>query len=101
MLELSRDGGAGRAASFAAAAVPSTLGATLGGAALAPLGPAGVGAGMAAGGAVARRASEVAEGYRFGDVTRGVLKAGREARGAESGYQFGDFTKGVWSKFKK
>eukprot|EP00435_Cladocopium_sp_Y103_P053366 s610_g17.t1 len=143
------------AASFAydKAVVSSTVGATIGGTMLAPFGPAGVGTGMAAGSTAARRVSEclgqatvavrevvsstVAEGkesrsdpsgaYRFGDFTRGVLRAGREQReasgasgasgsaassggacgaggeagGANQGYRPGDFTRGLWSKLRK
>ncbi|CAL1126400.1 unnamed protein product [Cladocopium goreaui] len=133
------------AASFAyeSAVVSSTLGATIGGTMLAPLGPAGVGS------TAARRVSErmgqatlalrevisntVEEGkesrsdpsgaYRFGDFTRGVLRAGREQReasgtsgapggaassggeadgtAANTSYRPGDFTRGLWSKLRK
>mmetsp|Transcript_24945 Transcript_24945/g.54397 ORF Transcript_24945/g.54397 Transcript_24945/m.54397 type:complete len:709 (-) Transcript_24945:63-2189(-) len=36
--------------------------------------------------------------YRFGDITRGLVARGKQARGAdkEEGYQFGDFTRGFF-----
>ncbi|KAL9180858.1 hypothetical protein ACHAXT_011311 [Thalassiosira profunda] len=38
------------------------------------------------------------EGYRFGDVTRGIVARGKKADGrdANSGYKFGDFTRGLF-----
>jgi len=40
--------------------------------------------------------------YQFGDVTRGVLRAGRESRGDASGqgYKFGDLSRGLWTKMR-
>ncbi|CAE7409777.1 unnamed protein product [Symbiodinium sp. CCMP2456] len=121
-------------------AASSTVGASVGGVLLAPLGPAGVTAGMMGGAAAGRRVSESAGrrasafqqsisqtlvegrevreareatrtesheecqssegGYRFGDFTRGLVRAGREARGGES-YKLGDLTRGAWSKMKR
>lgn len=118
-------------------AASSTVGASVGGVLLAPLGPAGVTAGMVGGAAAGRKASESAGrrasafqqsicqtlaegrevreatraesheesqgsggGYRFGDFTRGLIRAGREARGGES-YKLGDLTRGAWSKMKR
>ena len=40
-------------------------------------------------------------GYRFGDFSRGLLRAGRESRGGEEGYKFGDLTVGAWSKLRR
>jgi len=38
------------------------------------------------------------QGYRFGDVTRGIISRGRQLDGRDenSGYQFGDFTRGLF-----
>ncbi|CAE7222892.1 unnamed protein product [Symbiodinium natans] len=44
--------------------------------------------------------SPAGSGYRFGDFTRGLLRAGRESRGGE-GYKIGDLTRGAWSKMKR
>ena len=44
------------------------------------------------------------ERYQFGDFTRGLLAAGRESRGEEGGnqgYKPGDLTRGIWSKLKR
>ncbi|CAJ1949791.1 unnamed protein product [Cylindrotheca closterium] len=42
--------------------------------------------------------SQQQQGYRFGDVTRGIVARGRQLDGREenSGYQFGDFTRGLF-----
>lgn len=43
---------------------------------------------------------ESTSGYRFGDITRGILFAGaatRRRRGGDGGYHFGDFTRGLTS----
>ena len=57
--------------------------------------------------------SDPSGAYRFGDFTRGVLRAGRQQREAPSGassggeaaantgYRPGDFTRGLWSKLRK
>ena len=40
-------------------------------------------------------------GYRFGDLTRGVIAKGKQARGGDSQkseYKFGDFTRGLFGK---
>lgn len=74
-------------------------------------GPVGMVAGAFLGSVSARKATENAssaaaeiseregrQGYRFGDVTRGLVARGKEARGAgENGkYQFGDLTRGLF-----
>ncbi|CAE7034743.1 unnamed protein product [Symbiodinium sp. CCMP2592] len=142
LVSLSWERGVGGSVSTAAEhayetrAVSSTVGASVGGVLLAPLGPAGVTAGMMGGAAAGRRTSESAGrrasalqqsicqtlaegrevresasaeheesrssggGYRFGDFTRGLVRAGREARGGES-YKLGDLTRGAWSKMKR
>ncbi|CAE7641716.1 desi2 [Symbiodinium pilosum] len=40
------------------------------------------------------------DGYKFGDVSRGLVASGKASRGAapDSGYKFGDLTRGVISK---
>eukprot|EP00434_Breviolum_minutum_P014263 symbB.v1.2.012574.t1/scaffold873.1/size155814/8 len=98
-----------------------------------------MGTGMMAGGAAGRRVSEcvsrstaavgqmvsstVAQGkesrgapdagYQFGDLTRGLLSAGRQARGSAAepstgstsstggGYRPGDLTRGLFSKLRQ
>ena len=143
LVSLSWERGVGGSVSTAAEhayetrAVSSTVGASVGGVLLAPLGPAGVSAGMMGGAAAGRRASEsgghlasalqqsicqtLAEGrevresasaesheesrssgggYRFGDFTRGLVRAGCESRGGTS-YKLGDLTRGAWSKMKR
>ena len=53
---------------------------------------------MAALGGHADRGADGAARYKFGDVTRGVLAAGRVARGGDAdrgAYKFGDATRGV------
>eukprot|EP01083_Nonionella_stella_P253295 871686_1 len=39
------------------------------------------------------------QGYKFGDLTKSVVKKGKNAdgRGENSGYKFGDFTRGLFS----
>ena len=74
-------------------------------------GPVGMVAGAFLGSVSARKATENAssaaaemseregrQGYRFGDVTRGLVARGKEARGAgQNGkYQFGDLTRGLF-----
>jgi hypothetical protein len=45
----------------------------------------------------ANSANNEQQGYRFGDLTRGVIAKGKAARGDEnSGYKFGDFTRGLF-----
>lgn len=43
------------------------------------------------------RGAPASDGYRFGDLTRGLVANGKEARGAgaSQGYKFGDFSRGV------
>ncbi|CAE7272148.1 unnamed protein product [Symbiodinium necroappetens] len=40
------------------------------------------------------------DGYKFGDISRGIVASGKASRGAaaEEGYKFGDFTRGFISK---
>ena len=74
-------------------------------------GPVGMVAGAFLGSVSARKATENAssaaaemseregrQGYRFGDVTRGLVARGKEARGADQNgkYQFGDLTRGLF-----
>ena len=44
------------------------------------------------------RGGEQGGGYRFGDITRGIVARGRQidGRDANSGYKFGDFTRGLF-----
>lgn len=117
------------AGGMAGAAVGGTAGAAVGGTLGALAGPVGVIAGSAAGGIAAghvskavqstvdkgkeSRGSNSSDGYRFGDltrgitaagmeVTRGITAAGREARQSsgdtQGGYKFGDFSRGLFSK---
>ena len=38
-------------------------------------------------------------GYRFGDITRGIVSRGARVRGEPAtGYRFGDFTRGVFGR---
>ena len=41
---------------------------------------------------------ETAEGYKFGDITRGIIARGKQLRGEtkDSNYRFGDFTRGLF-----
>jgi len=79
-------------------------------------GPVGMVAGAFLGSVSARKATENASsaaaevgeregrrGYSFGDITRGLVARGKEARGADrrEGYQFGDFTRGLLGSAKK
>lgn len=89
-----------------------TAGVVAGAAAGSVAGPIGMVAGAYLGSVSARKVTENAssaatevsetEGrreYRFGDVTRGFVARGKQARGAGEGegYQFGDFTRGLFS----
>ena len=79
-------------AAIAAARPAVTDAAAAAGNAVAPL------ADTAALGGQANRGASGARKYRFGDLTRGVLAAGRVARGGDAdrgGYRFGDATRGV------
>jgi hypothetical protein len=88
-----------------------TAGVVAGAAAGSVAGPIGMVAGAYLGSVSARKATENASsaaaevserdgrrGYAFGDITRGLVARGKEARGADrqEGYQFGDFSRGLF-----
>ena len=88
-----------------------TVGVVAGAAAGSVAGPIGMVAGAYLGSVSARKATENASsaaaeaseregrrGYAFGDITRGLVARGKEARGADrqEGYQLGDFSRGLF-----
>ena len=88
-----------------------TAGVVAGAAAGSVAGPIGMVAGAYLGSVSARKATENASsaaaeaseregrrGYAFGDITRGLVARGKEARGADrqEGYQFGNFSRGLF-----
>ena len=88
-----------------------TAGVVAGAAAGSVAGPIGMVAGAYLGSVSARKATENASsaaaeaseregrrGYAFGDITRGLVARGKEARGADrqEGYQLGDFSRGLF-----
>ena len=95
-----------------------TTGVVAGATAGAVAGPVGMLAGAYIGSVTARRGTEIATnaateaseiegrskgGYRFGDVTRGLVARGKQSRGVtqEEQYRFGDFTRGLFANRRK